>query len=155
MILNDIADCGAVLHFIFVNIAWRSGATQSSRGKNQIFVEIKRISVIEYSCKRCWRNWRLLFSLLNSSFLWLFLVLLWKLAWGFIFTEIKLLVTIHILTLYTLTSVCIFSILFSIHFLRCWQGEFVEQSWALLLDDHFLYSCDLNMWIRGDLVRRN
>ena len=28
-----------------------------------------------------------------------------------------------VLTLYTLTSVCIFSILFSIHFLRCWQGE--------------------------------
>ena len=27
--------------------------------------------------------------------------------------------------LYTLTSVCIFSILFSIHFLMCWQGEFV------------------------------
>ena len=29
------------------------------------------------------------------------------------------------LTLYTLTSVCIFSILFSIHSLVCWQGEFV------------------------------
>ena len=29
------------------------------------------------------------------------------------------------LTLYTLTSVCIFSILFSIQFLMCWQGEFV------------------------------
>ena len=29
------------------------------------------------------------------------------------------------LTLYTLTSVCIFSILFSIHFLMCRQGEFV------------------------------
>ena len=29
------------------------------------------------------------------------------------------------LTLYTLTSVCIFSILFYIHFLMCWQGEFV------------------------------
>ena len=29
------------------------------------------------------------------------------------------------LTLYTLTSVCIFSILFSIHLLMCWQGEFV------------------------------
>ena len=29
------------------------------------------------------------------------------------------------LTLYTLTSVCIFSILFSIHFLMYWQGEFV------------------------------
>ena len=29
------------------------------------------------------------------------------------------------LTLYTLTSVCIFSILFIIFFLRCWQGGFV------------------------------
>ena len=29
------------------------------------------------------------------------------------------------LTLYTLTSVCIFSILFSIYFLMCWQGELV------------------------------
>ena len=29
------------------------------------------------------------------------------------------------LTLYTLTSLCIFSILFTIHFLMCWQGEFV------------------------------
>ena len=28
------------------------------------------------------------------------------------------------LTLYTLTSVCIFYILFSIHSLMCWQGEF-------------------------------
>ena len=28
-------------------------------------------------------------------------------------------------TLHTLTSVCIFSILSSIHFLMCWQGEFV------------------------------
>ena len=27
------------------------------------------------------------------------------------------------LTLYNLTSVCIFSILFSIHFLMCWQGS--------------------------------
>ena len=32
------------------------------------------------------------------------------------------------LTLYTLKSVCIFSILLFIHFLRCWQGEFVCQS---------------------------
>ena len=29
------------------------------------------------------------------------------------------------LTLYTLIPVCIFSILFSIHFVMCWQGEFV------------------------------
>ena len=31
----------------------------------------------------------------------------------------------HYITLYTLTSVCIFSILSSMHFLMCWQGEFV------------------------------
>ena len=41
-------------------------------------------------------------------------------------------------TFYTLTSVCIFSIVFFIHFLRCWQGEFVEQSRATLVGDHFL-----------------
>ena len=35
-----------------------------------------------------------------------------------------------LLTLYTLTSVCIFSILFSIHFQRGWRGEFVSQSRA-------------------------
>ena len=59
------------------------------------------------------------------------------------------------LTLYTLTSVCIFSILFSIHFLRCWQREFVQQSRASPVGDHFLYSPGLNVWFRGDIVRRN
>ena len=47
--------------------------------------------------------------------------------------------------LYTLTSVCIFSILFSIHFLGCCQEEFVERSRASLVADHFLYSHDLNV----------
>ena len=55
-------------------------------------------------------------------------------------------------TLYTLTSACIFSILLFIHFLRCWQGEFVHQSKASkkasLVGDHFLYSHDLNVWSR-------
>ena len=37
------------------------------------------------------------------------------------------------LTLSTLTSECIFSILFPIHFLRFWKGEFVEQSGVLQL----------------------
>ena len=31
-----------------------------------------------------------------------------------------------VLTLSTLTSVCTFSILFFLHFLRCWQGEFLK-----------------------------
>ena len=54
-----------------------------------------------------------------------------------------------------MTSVCIFSILFSIHFLRCWQGEFVWQSRASLVVDHFLYSHYGVRWFRGDIVRRN
>ena len=49
------------------------------------------------------------------------------------------------LTLYTITSVCIFSILLSKHFLRCWQGEFISQSRASLVGDHFLYFHNLNV----------
>ena len=41
------------------------------------------------------------------------------------------------LYMYILSSVCIFSILFSIHSLKCWQGEFVWQSKASLGDDYF------------------
>ena len=36
-----------------------------------------------------------------------------------------------------------------------WQREFVKQSRASLVGDHFLYSRDLNVWFRGDNVRRN
>ena len=61
----------------------------------------------------------------------------------------------RLLTLCILTSVCIFSILFSIHFLRCWQGEFVYQSKAYFIGNHFLYFHDLNMWLTGDIVGRN
>ena len=43
-----------------------------------------------------------------------------------------------LLTLYILTSVCIFYILFSRHFLQCWQEEFVYQSRTSLVGDHFL-----------------
>ena len=56
------------------------------------------------------------------------------------------------LTLHTLTSEGIFSILFSIHSLRFWQGEFVSESTASLVDDHFLYSSDLSVWLRGRTV---
>ena len=59
------------------------------------------------------------------------------------------------LTLYTLTSVCIFSILFSIHFLMYWQGEFVKQLRGSSVDYHFLYSHDLNACFRDDNERRN
>ena len=44
---------------------------------------------------------------------------------------------------------------YSIHFLRFWKGEFVQQSRASLVGDRFIYSHDLNVWIRDDIVRRN
>ena len=56
------------------------------------------------------------------------------------------------ITLYTLTSECIFFLLSSITFLRCWKGEFVEKSEAALVGDH---SLDLDFWFREDIVRRN
>ena len=62
---------------------------------------------------------------------------------------------VHRLTRYTLALVCIFSIVSSIHHLKRWQGEFVQQSRASLVGDHVLYSLDLNVLFRGDIVRRN
>ena len=59
------------------------------------------------------------------------------------------------LTLFTLMSVCIFSILFSIHFRRCWQGEFTQQLKVPFIGDHFLYSQGLNAWFSCDIVRRD
>ena len=47
--------------------------------------------------------------------------------------------TKSILNLYTLTSVSKFCILFSIHFLGYWQGEFVLQSRVSLVSWYFLF----------------
>ena len=59
-------------------------------------------------------------------------------------------------TLYTLISLCIFSMFF-IHFLRCWKGDFVYWSNASFVGNHFCHSHDFNGWIRGDnfIVGRN
>lgn len=62
------------------------------------------------------------------------------------------LISIFYLTLYTLTSVCIFSILISIQFLRHWQEEFVQASGASLVGDRFLYSWDPNLWLPENIV---
>ena len=56
--------------------------------------------------------------------------------------------------IFAMTSVDIFSILLSTHFLRCWQGEFVQQSWASWVSFHFPHSRNFHMWSRGDIVRR-
>ena len=54
-------------------------------------------------------------------------------------------------TPYTLTSVCIFSILFPIHFLRCWQRELTLRSKDSLVFYDFPYSDDLSVRFRGDI----
>ena len=56
---------------------------------------------------------------------------------------------INTLTLYSLTSVCIFSILLLRHFLVFWQGEFDQQSRGSLVGDPLLYSHDLSVWLMG------
>ena len=62
-----------------------------------------------------------------------------------------LLSLLYLLSPFTPKSVCTFSILFFIHFLRCLQGEFVYWSKAFI-GDHFLYSHFLNVWFRDDIV---
>ena len=57
-------------------------------------------------------------------------------------------------TPYILTSACIFSILFSVLFLGCWQGEFVSQSRGSSVGDHFIYSRYLSVLFRGDIVEK-
>ena len=51
-------------------------------------------------------------------------------------------------------SVCIFSILLSIHFLRCLQGEVVYQSRASLVWDHLLHSCLFFMFDSGVFCKK-
>ena len=62
------------------------------------------------------------------------------------------------LTLYSVRSICIFSILFFIHFQKHWQGEFVWQSKYSLVDAYFLNSHEFFAWfskeariIRGEI----
>ena len=47
----------------------------------------------------------------------------------------------------------LYSVLYK--FPNCWQGEFVQQSRASLVGEHFLYSCDLNVQFREDIIRKN
>ena len=54
-----------------------------------------------------------------------------------------------------LVSNTVISKQFSINFLWWWHGEFVKQSRASSVGDHFLYSQDPNIWFRGYVVRRN
>ena len=56
--------------------------------------------------------------------------------------------TVRVLTFYTLISVCIFSILFSINFLLYFLGEFVKQSRTSWVCNIFHNSHSINVWLR-------
>ena len=57
---------------------------------------------------------------------------------------------------YTLRPVYVFSILLFIHFFRCWWGEFQCSTIKISsIGDYFLHSHDLNVWFKGDIIRRN
>ena len=62
---------------------------------------------------------------------------------------------VQMLTLYTLTSAYMFSMLFSIHIMRFWEGEFDKQSRASVVDDYFLSLYDFNVQIGDDIVGWN
>ena len=61
-----------------------------------------------------------------------------------IFWDLKAYLFLHL-------SVCIFSILFSIHFPTCWEGEFVQQSMVI---NSFIFMT-INVWFRLDILKRN
>ena len=59
------------------------------------------------------------------------------------------------MTLYTPISVCIFSLQFSINFLRCSHNQGAKQSRASFIGDNFHYSHDLYTWLNCDDIGRN
>ena len=58
-------------------------------------------------------------------------------------------------TLYSLTSVCIFSILFLRLFLRILTRRICSKTRASLVGNHLFYSHNLHVWFRGVIARRN
>ena len=58
------------------------------------------------------------------------------------------------LNLYIQTIVFISSTMFALNFTWSGQGALFWQLWASKTSDHFLYSHDLYIWLKGDIVRR-
>ena len=71
----------------------------------------------------------------------------WEQSFGSVWSQSVISPLSFSVNFYILTSVCIFSILFSIHFLRCGQGEFVNvlKLRASLVRDYFL---SLFLWLK-------
>ena len=80
---------------------------------------------------------------------------LWNIAFGKIKMRYFTMKLFKTLTLYTLISVCIFSILFSTNFIKGPTRRICLTINSFLVSDRLLYSWDLNAWFRCHIVRRN
>ena len=110
--------------------------------------------------KRCGYFW--VYYWLHLCWFFLSFYSLWKCyvtcQLGWVDTSLSLFGTrtLYLLTLSTRTLAFIFSTLFSVRFLWHWQAWRISRlSGASYLGDHFLYSHDLYISIKGDTVRKN
>ena len=101
----------------------------------------------------CWeeRKWEndMVIVQLEAGKIWTWKVLYLGLVSGFFVLPPS------VLTVYTLTSVYKFSILYYVQSLWCLWGEFGWWSRGPWVCDHLLNSHELNVWFMGDIVRRN
>ena len=125
--------------------------------------DMKRIQLCLFSfvpAKRCGYFW--VYYWLHLCWFFLSFYSLWKCyvtcQLGWVDTSLSLFGTrtLYLLTLSSRTSAFIFSTLFSVRFLWHWQAwRIFRLSGASYLGDHFLYSHDLYISIKGDTVRKN
>ena len=75
--------------------------------------------------------------------------------WWFFFNWECATMIIWVDNLYTLTSVRLFSVVFAIHTWGAFKENMSYNQEVFLVGDHFLYSCGLIVWFRGEIVERN
>ena len=125
--------------------------------------DMKRIQLCLFSfvpAKRCGYFW--VYYWLHLCWFFLSFYSLWKCyvtcQLGWVDTSLSLFGTrtLYLLTLSSRTLAFIFSTLFSVRLLWHWQARRIFRlSGASYLGDHFLYSHDLYISIKGDTVRKN
>ena len=125
--------------------------------------DMKRIQLCLFSfvpAKRCGYFW--VYYWLHLCWFFLSFYSLWKCyvtcQLGWVDTSLSLFGTrtLYLLTLSSRTLAFIFSTLFSVRLLWYWQAwRIFRLSGASYLGDHFLYSHDLYISIKGDTVRKN
>ena len=125
--------------------------------------DMKRIQLCLFSfvpAKRCGYFW--VYYWLHLCWFFLSFYSLWKCyvtcQLGWVDTSLSLFGTrtLYLLTLSSRTLAFIFSTLFSVRLLWHWQARRIFRlSGVSYLCDHFLYSHDLYISIKGDTVRKN